>query len=72
MNTIRPVQAISIYDRSGMIQVSRLTKDFAPTSNGTHTSPKPRGLKKLSRDDFDFEYELERAMMEGNEIKRPA
>jgi hypothetical protein len=72
MNTMRTVQAISIYDRSGMIQVSRLMKDFAPTPNGTHTSPQKRVPKKFDLDDFDFEYELERAMIEGNETKRPA
>jgi hypothetical protein len=62
----------SIYDRSGMIQVARMTKDFATTSNGQHIKGSARITKKMDSADHDFEAELERAINEGNEDQRVA
>ena len=52
---------ISIYDRAGMLQVNRATRDFAPTSNGMANS---YGLTRSARNtnDHEFEMNLEEAM----------
>jgi hypothetical protein len=51
---------VSIYDQAGMIHVNPLSKDFAPTSNGTYSRKPSRRSKDL--EDTDFEMELTQAI----------
>jgi hypothetical protein len=51
---------VSIYDQAGMIHVNPLSKDFAPTSNGSTFRKLSRGSKEI--EDNDFEMELNQAI----------
>jgi hypothetical protein len=57
MNSLR----VTMYDKSGMLHVNRISRDFAPTSNGMSNSyATNRNAKELEGD--EFEMQLDQAM----------
>jgi hypothetical protein len=52
---------VSIYDKSGMLHVNRITRDFAPTSNGMGNSFS-QSRASQENTDHEFEDQLEEAL----------